>query len=248
MKETLRWNADGLVAAVVQDAVSGRVLMLGWMNAEALERTTSTGRVHFFSRRRRTLWRKGETSGNELRLRSLTADCDGDAVLVRAEPAGPTCHTGRTSCFFEELGDAPDACETAELGPVLAALTRIVKERARTRPAGSGTARLLDAGVRRVAQKVGEEGVEVALAACRPGATGKWWTRRPTSSTTCWCCSKCGTSLPDGSPPSCSAASPPATAGSRRADPLSPAFHPRRSRRPPRSGPVRRAPPALRAG
>ena len=165
MKETLRWNADGLVAAVVQDAVSGRVLMLGWMNAEALERTTSTGRVHFFSRRRRTLWRKGETSGNELRLRSLTADCDGDAVLVRAEPAGPTCHTGRTSCFFEELGGAPDACEAAELGPVLAALTRIVTERARTRPAGSGTARLLDAGVRRVAQKVGEEGVEVALAA-----------------------------------------------------------------------------------
>lgn len=166
MKAKIRWNEAGLVPAVVQDAVSGRVLMLAWMNEEALTRTIESGRVHFWSRSRRTLWKKGETSGNELHLRSLTADCDGDVLLVQADPTGPACHTGRTSCFFEPVTDGGKAPEPApELGPALSALTRIVRERAASRPEGSYTAALLQAGTPRIAQKVGEEAVEVSLAA-----------------------------------------------------------------------------------
>lgn len=168
MKPKIEWNEAGLVPAVVQDAVSGRVLMLGWMNEEALTRTIDSGLVHFWSRSRRTLWKKGETSGNELHLRSLTADCDGDVLLVQADPTGPACHTGRTSCFFEpvtEEGAAPQPAPAPELGPALSALTRIVRERAASRPEGSYTAALLKAGTPRIAQKVGEEAVEVSLAA-----------------------------------------------------------------------------------
>ncbi len=154
----VRWNDAGLIPAIVQDDTTGRVLMLGWMNSEALSLTTRTGEVHFWSRSRKKLWRKGETSGNVLRLRSLVPDCDRDALLVRAEPEGPTCHTGATSCFPEtDSGDA--------LGAALGELVRIVRQRASTRPEGSYTARLLEKGALRVAQKVGEEGVEVALAA-----------------------------------------------------------------------------------
>ena len=166
MRDRIRWNEAGLVAAIVQDASSGRILMLGWMNDEALARTTASGRVHFWSRSRQTLWKKGETSGNELHLRSLTLDCDGDALLVRADPTGPTCHTGAVSCFFDTLAEDPaNPTRPSELGPALAALVRIVRARAAARPEGSYTAALLKAGTRRIAQKVGEEGVEVALAA-----------------------------------------------------------------------------------
>lgn len=168
MKAQIRWNEAGLVPAVVQDAVSGRVLMLAWMNEEALSRTLESGRVHFWSRSRRTLWKKGETSGNELHLRSLTADCDGDVLLVQADPTGPACHTGQTSCFFEpvtEEGKAPETAPAPDLGPALSMLTRIVRERAASRPEGSYTAALLTAGTPRIAQKVGEEAVEVSLAA-----------------------------------------------------------------------------------
>ena len=167
-KEQVRWNEAGLAPAVVQDAVSGRVLMLGWMNEEALARTIESGRVHFWSRSRRTLWKKGETSGNALHLRSVTVDCDGDALLVQADPAGPTCHTGEISCFFDPLVEgagAPDGAGVPELGSALSGLIRIVRQRAASRPEGSYTAALLKAGTRRIAQKVGEEGVEVALAA-----------------------------------------------------------------------------------
>jgi len=154
----VHWNDAGLAPAIVQDDTTGRVLMLGWMNSEALSLTTRTGEVHFWSRSRKKLWRKGETSGNVLRLRSLVLDCDRDALLVRAEPEGPTCHTGTTSCFPEtDSGDA--------LGAALGELVRIVHQRASTRPEGSYTARLLDEGLLRAAQKAGEEGVEVALAA-----------------------------------------------------------------------------------
>ncbi len=168
MKAQIQWNEAGLVPAVVQDAASGRVLMLAWMNEEALSRTIESGRVHFWSRSRRTLWKKGETSGNELHLRSLTADCDGDVLLVQADPTGPACHTGRTSCFFERVtegGGIPEPASAPELGTALSALTRIVRERAASRPEGSYTAALLKAGIPRIAQKVGEEAVEVSLAA-----------------------------------------------------------------------------------
>ncbi len=135
-----------LRAAVVQDAGTGRVLMLAWMDDEALRRTRETGEAHFYSRSRRTLWHKGETSGNTLAVKELRGDCDGDAILLLVRPNGPACHTGSLSCF------AP-------------ALWRTIAERARDRPEGSYVSALLERGVRACAQKVGEEAVEAALAA-----------------------------------------------------------------------------------
>ncbi len=151
----------GLIAAVVQDAHSGRVLMLGYMNPESLERTRASGLVTFYSRERGRLWTKGETSGNTLTCVEVLADCDADALLVRAIPQGPTCHTGRTSCF----GDP----EKPSLGEVLGELFDVIEERRAQRPAGSYTARLLDQGLSRVAQKVAEEATELALDAVAGG-------------------------------------------------------------------------------
>src|SRR5258708_37361765 len=135
-----------LRAAIVQDADSGRVLMLAWMDAEAERRTRETGEAWFWSRSRGELWHKGETSGNTLAVEEIRDDCDGDALLLRVRPAGPPCHTGSLSCF------AP-------------ALWRTIAERVRDRPEGSYTASLADAGVERCAQKLGEEAVEAAVAA-----------------------------------------------------------------------------------
>jgi phosphoribosyl-ATP pyrophosphohydrolase/phosphoribosyl-AMP cyclohydrolase len=159
---SLRFDDNGLIPAVVQDSDSGRVLMVAYANRESLEKTLATGDVHFWSRSRQTIWRKGETSGNVLRLRSIAADCDLDCLLVRAEPAGPVCHTGELSCFFEELmGAAP----SSELGEVLGRLTRVVRERHESRPEGSYTVELFAKGIPRIAQKVGEESTEVVIAA-----------------------------------------------------------------------------------
>jgi phosphoribosyl-ATP pyrophosphohydrolase/phosphoribosyl-AMP cyclohydrolase len=135
-----------LVPAIVQDARDGRVLMLAWMDDEALRLTRETGEAWFWSRSRERLWTKGETSGNTLAVEEVRDDCDGDALLVRVVPRGPACHTGSTSCF------AP-------------ALWRTVVERVRERPEGSYVASLADAGIARAAQKLGEEGVEAAIAA-----------------------------------------------------------------------------------
>jgi len=135
-----------LKPAIVQDALSGRMLMLAWMDAEAEQRTRETGEAWFWSRSRNRLWRKGESSGNTLAVDELRDDCDGDAILLRVTPAGPTCHTGATSCFAPWLW-------------------RTISERARERPAGSYTTRLLDDGVGACARKVGEEAVEVSVAA-----------------------------------------------------------------------------------
>ncbi len=152
--EALAWDKQGgLLPAIIQDAASLRVLMLGYMDRVALRETLASGRVTFFSRSRQRLWTKGETSGDVLELVSLQADCDADTLLVQARPAGPTCHLGRSSCF----PDAP--------GDVLAGLDALIATRDRDRPAGSYTTRLFEAGPRRIAQKVGEEGVETALAA-----------------------------------------------------------------------------------
>jgi len=134
-----------LRAAIVQDAASGRVLMLAWMDDEALRLTRETGEAHFFSRSRGRLWRKGETSGNTLAVEELRDDCDGDAILLRVRPAGPACHTGAVSCFAPWLW-------------------RRIAERATARPDGSYVASLVAAGPAAAARKVGEEGVEVALA------------------------------------------------------------------------------------
>jgi phosphoribosyl-ATP pyrophosphohydrolase/phosphoribosyl-AMP cyclohydrolase len=154
-------EASGLVPAIVQDARDGSVLMLGYMNAEALSRTLETGRVTFWSRSRGRLWEKGETSGHALQLASIATDCDDDALLVCAVPAGPTCHTGQRSCF----GDASDRGRWASLGNLLAELEGVVSDRDRERPPGSYTTGLLQSGPARIAQKVGEEAVETAIAA-----------------------------------------------------------------------------------
>jgi phosphoribosyl-AMP cyclohydrolase / phosphoribosyl-ATP pyrophosphohydrolase len=153
---------DGLVPAVVQDAADGRVLMLAYMDAEALAATIATGTVHFHSRSRGRLWRKGETSGNVLRLVSLDLDCDGDALLVGVDPVGPTCHRDTRSCF-DPVG-AP-AERTSQGFAWLETLWSTIAVRSSTRPGGSYTASLLDDGVDAVARKVTEEATEVLLAA-----------------------------------------------------------------------------------
>jgi phosphoribosyl-AMP cyclohydrolase / phosphoribosyl-ATP pyrophosphohydrolase len=158
----VRFGTDGLVPAVVQDVVDGRVLMLAWMDAEALAATVGTGEVHFHSRSRDRLWRKGETSGNVLRLVSLAADCDADALLLTVDPVGPTCHRGTRSCF--DL-DGAAARREGEGFAWLETLWATIAERVTTRPEGSYTARLLDGGVDAVGRKVTEEATEVLLAA-----------------------------------------------------------------------------------
>lgn len=153
----LAWEKmNDLLPAIVQDAVSGKVLMQGYMNPEALKVTLESNKVTFFSRSKSRLWTKGETSGNTLDLVSIAADCDFDSLLVLANPNGPTCHTGVESCWF---GD-----NTSDY-TFLADLERLLAERKGADPETSYTARLYSKGIKRIAQKVGEEGVETALAA-----------------------------------------------------------------------------------
>jgi len=149
-----------LLPAIVQDAASGAVLMLGYMNREALAASRETGFVTFWSRSKQRLWTKGEASGNHLRLRAVAADCDRDALLVLADPAGPACHLNTTTCWGEHRPRAGSE-ELAFLGD----LERVIAARIRDRPEGSYTAKLIDRGLTRIAQKVGEEGLELALAA-----------------------------------------------------------------------------------
>lgn len=152
--DALAWDKqDGMLPAIVQDPDTLRVLMLGYMDRAALRRTLDSGRVTFYSRGRRRLWTKGENSGHHLDLVAIETDCDGDTLLVQARPHGPTCHLDRPSCF----ASAP--------GHFLTELEALVARRDRERPEGSYTTRLFEGGVRRIAQKVGEEGVETALAA-----------------------------------------------------------------------------------
>jgi phosphoribosyl-ATP pyrophosphohydrolase/phosphoribosyl-AMP cyclohydrolase len=162
--EELAWKKmDGLLPAIVQDAFDGRVLMQAYMNLESLQTTLESGRVTFWSRSRQELWTKGETSGNTLELVAMHADCDSDCILLLAIPHGPSCHRGSDTCFDTALPDG-DHRVAPELS-FLATLERLVQEREAQRPPDSYTTRLFDAGVKRIAQKVGEEGVETALAA-----------------------------------------------------------------------------------
>lgn len=171
--ERVRWDGAGLAPAIVQDLADGRVLMLAYMDAEALAATLATGDVHFHSRSRGRLWRKGETSGNILRLRSIALDCDSDALLVTAEPAGPTCHRGTRSCFDDASASGPPAevavTERATVGPQgfawLEELWATVESRRGADPATSYTARLLREGVDAPGRKVVEEATEVLMAA-----------------------------------------------------------------------------------
>jgi phosphoribosyl-AMP cyclohydrolase / phosphoribosyl-ATP pyrophosphohydrolase len=159
-------KSGGLLPAIIQHAESGAVLMLGYMNREALRETLTRRRVVFFSRSRQRLWEKGETSGHTLSLIGVRADCDRDTLLVTALPTGPVCHTGTTTCFGD---DAPIGRErrSGDAGRLafLSALESIIAQRMADRPEGSYTARLFSEGPKRIAQKVGEEGLEVALAA-----------------------------------------------------------------------------------
>lgn len=156
---SLDWDkGDGLLPAIVQDAFDGRVLMQAWMTAEALELTLESGKVTFWSRSRKKIWTKGETSGNTLQCQAVHADCDKDCLLVLAKPLGPTCHRNTPTCFDGDELVAPELT-------FLASLERLLEERKQSRPEGSYTTRLFDAGIKRISQKVGEEGVETALAA-----------------------------------------------------------------------------------
>ena len=166
------WDERGLVPCIAQDASTGEVLMLAWMNAEALGLTLERRELHFYSRSRNELWRKGETSGNVLTLRSLRYDCDCDTLLALVEPAGPACHTGRRSCFYREA-EAGDVAEPNGDGPAdappaafeaIPRLGRVLADRARERPAGSYTVELLD-DPPKIGEKVMEEAEEVARAA-----------------------------------------------------------------------------------
>jgi phosphoribosyl-AMP cyclohydrolase / phosphoribosyl-ATP pyrophosphohydrolase len=161
--DELTFSADGLIPAVVQDHRSGKILMVGYVNREALERTLATGHAWFFSRSRQRLWEKGEVSGHYLDLKAIRVDCDADALLYLCEPHGPTCHTDAPSCFFNTLNDVP-AGETS--GEAAATLFETIKQRqTQADPGSSYVARLLHEGVDRVAQKIGEEATEVVIAA-----------------------------------------------------------------------------------
>ena len=159
----IRYDEKGLVPVVAQDARTDEVLMLAYASREAVEKTLSSGEAHYYSRSREEIWRKGETSGNNQKVVEVRLDCDGDALLYRVEPAGPACHTGERSCFFTSLADSGG--EISDLGRTLTRLAGTIAGRRREMPEGSYTAKLLDRGTGYTAQKVGEEAVEVVVAA-----------------------------------------------------------------------------------
>jgi phosphoribosyl-ATP pyrophosphohydrolase/phosphoribosyl-AMP cyclohydrolase len=177
----IHFDGRGLVPAVLQDAASGEVLMVAWMNSEALRLTLETGQAHFWSRSREVLWHKGATSGNFMKVREILVDCDADTLLVKVDPEGPACHTGERSCFHRRLGPTSNATAHEEAGAVtspappaapaqaeseiLSELFAVIRDRQANRPPGSYTTRLLDAGEDEILKKVGEEAMEVVLAA-----------------------------------------------------------------------------------
>jgi phosphoribosyl-ATP pyrophosphohydrolase/phosphoribosyl-AMP cyclohydrolase len=163
----MKFDAQGLIPAIVQHARSGEVLMLGYMNEEAVEQTRATGLVTFWSRSRRALWQKGSTSGNFLRLQAIREDCDGDALLVLAEPDGPTCHTGTRSCFGQPQDGAETEPAVAPPSAILSQLADLIARRRMEQTEGSYTVRLLNGGVDRIAKKVGEEATEVVIGAMK---------------------------------------------------------------------------------
>src|SRR5688572_5867723 len=165
----VRFGADGLVPVVTQESRSGDVLMVAYANRDALERTLATGLAHYFSRSRGVLWQKGETSGHVQRVREIRLDCDGDTVLYRVEQEGAACHTGTRTCFSRVVGGGDgspaEAAGEDPGGHLLSRLAVLIAQRAADRPEGSYTVKLLDRGVAKVSQKVGEEAVEVVVAA-----------------------------------------------------------------------------------
>ena len=164
----IKLDDKGLVPAIVQDAESGRVLTLAYMNEESLERTRASGQVWFYSRSRQELWHKGETSGNYLNVRNISLDCDGDALLIEADPTGPACHTGETSCFFEQLSaEKPEFDRMAR--DAIAERFEVIEQRKRDMPKGSYVKKLLKKGPSKIGKKVVEEAGETAIAALTEG-------------------------------------------------------------------------------
>ena len=161
---SVRYDDNGLVPVIAQDASTGEVLMLAYANREAVEETTKIGEAHYYSRSRGELWRKGATSGNTQRVLEVRLDCDGDALLYKVEPRGPACHTGERSCFFTTLAGEEDE-DATDLGRTLTRLAGTIAERHHKMPEGSYTAKLLERGTGYISQKVGEEAVEVVVAA-----------------------------------------------------------------------------------
>ncbi len=174
----IKFDEQGLVPAIVQDANTLQVLTLAYMNAESLNRTVATNETWFWSRSRSSLWHKGETSGNKQRVIDVAIDCDHDAIRILVIPEGPACHTGAQSCFHNELQDAPVSDkrkEEVDLGDVVSDLYRLVQSRKRERPAGSYSTYLFDQGLDKILKKVGEESAETIIAAKNedPGALAR---------------------------------------------------------------------------
>jgi phosphoribosyl-ATP pyrophosphohydrolase/phosphoribosyl-AMP cyclohydrolase len=172
VSEEIQFDERGLVPVVTQDTNTSAVLTLAYANREALERTLESGVAHYYSRSRNELWRKGASSGNTQKVIEVRVDCDGDALLYRVEPHGPACHTGEESCFFTTLagggvGVATGGSGEVDFGGTVDKLAGTITQRHREMPEGSYTAKLLGDGTERVAQKVGEEAVEVVVAALR---------------------------------------------------------------------------------
>ena len=162
----IKLNQNGLIPAIVQDNGTGDILMMGWMSQESIERTLDSSDLWFYSRSRNELWKKGETSGNSMKVKSLAADCDADALLVKVEASGPACHTGEQSCFYSEQIVKLPEIEIEEVGPgVLQELYSVIQGRKHSNMANSYTVDLFDQGVERIGQKVVEEAGETAIAA-----------------------------------------------------------------------------------
>jgi len=172
LTERIKWNEDGLVPAIVQDAQSKEVLMLAYMNKESLQLSVQSGTTWFWSRSRSELWNKGATSGHTQRIRSMAYDCDGDTLLVRVDQSGPACHTGKYSCFFNNIEvegavatDGAPATDGADRFAILGELERTIAERYAERPEGAYTTYLFSKGLDKILKKVGEEATETIIAA-----------------------------------------------------------------------------------
>ena len=171
--EQFTFDKDGLIPAVVQDFQSGAVLMVAFMNKESIAKTLQTGETHFWSRSRREMWHKGETSGHIQRVRNILADCDGDAVLVQVDQRGNACHTGEYSCFFNRV--LQDETQTSSFSQVLGSLVNVIEERKLKQPADSYTTYLFQSGIDKILKKIGEESAETIIAAKNPNQKEFVW-------------------------------------------------------------------------
>jgi len=162
----LKYDAKGLIPAVVQDDATGRLLMVAWMNRETLQMTRDTGYTHFYSRSRGKIWKKGEESGNVQKVKSIHYDCDNDTLLIKVEPAGPACHTGEESCFFRELSDGDELAKTGQPQAdenILSRIYQVIQQRRREKPEGSYVAKLFEKGETQILKKIGEESAEFVI-------------------------------------------------------------------------------------